>query len=218
MGKIFDLDGPVMGVLGRITDVLVLNLIFIVTCIPIVTIGPALTSLYTVTLKMVKNEDSYIFKSYFSAFKDNFKISFFAWLIILVLLVVFSIDYRIVITLGSDLGEFFPILFLALNFICFLITLYLFPYIARFENTLKVSFKNVVLIMLASVPWTFLLVLITGGAVVASVFVIPLQYTILIWLLFGFALLAYAQSFVFRKVFAKYEPQEDDTKSKEMLD
>ena len=210
MRKILDLDGPIMSFLGRVTDVFILNIIFIITCIPIVTIGPALTALYTVTLKMVKSEDAYIFKSYFIAFKKNFKIGLFAWLIMLALLVVLGIDYRIVTTLGGDLSNVLTIVFLALMIMCFLVTLYLFPYIARFENTLKVSFKNAVLIMLASVPWTLLLLLITGVVVAVSLLVIPLHYTILVWFLFGFAVLGYVQSFVFRKVFAKYEPKEEE--------
>ena len=208
MKRVFDLDGPVMSALGRVTDFLVLNLIFLVTCIPIITIGPALSALYSVTLKMVKNEDSYILKRYLSAFKENFKISFLAGLLILASIILFAFDYRIMTTMGDSMGTIFPIIFLALIFICLVISMYLFPYIARFENTFKDSFKNTVLIAVASMPWTLLLLLITGVAL-ASIWVIPLQYSILIWFLFGFAVLAYIQSFIFRKVFARYEPKEE---------
>jgi len=213
MKKIFDLDGGVMSFLGRITDFLILNLIFVITCVPIVTIGPALTALYSVTLKMVKGEDAYIFKSYFKAFKENFKISFFTWMIILVALIIFGVDYRIMTASDISMSGVFAVLFLTLMFICFMVSLYLFPYIARFENTLKDSFRNAILIALASLPWTFLLVALTGAVVAVSILVIPLQYVIPIWLLFGFALLAYGQSFIFRKVFVKYEPKEEADKA-----
>ena len=215
MKRVFDLDGPLLGFLGRIADFFILNIIFMITCIPIVTIGPALTALYTITLKMVKNEEAYIFKSYFVAFKENFKISFLTGLLLLVALIILGFDYRIVTASGGDMGAFFQILFLALIFICLVVGLYVFPYIARFENGLKASFKNAVLIAIASLPWTLALVALTGGAVVVSIFVIPLQYTILIWFLVGFALLAYGQSFVFRQVFAKYEPKEDAEEEQE---
>ena len=212
MRDIFSLDGRLMSILGRITDFFILNIIFVITCIPIVTIGPALTALYTVTLKMVKNEDAYIFKSYFIAFKENFKISLFAWLIMLVILIILGVDYRIMTVNGEALGKIFPVVFLTLIFVGLIISLYLFPYIARFENNLKASFKNAILIALVSLPWTILLVLVTVGVAFVSVFVIPLQYVILIWFLCGFALLAYIQSFIFRKVFVKYEPKEEDEK------
>lgn len=216
MGKIFNLDGSFMGFLGRIADLLILNLIFVITCIPIITIGPALTALYSMTLKMVKGEDAYIFKGYFKAFKESFKISIFAWLIILVALIIFVVDYRIMATSTNGLSEVLTTIFLVLMIICFVVSLYLFPYIARFEGGLKVSFKNATLIMLASAPWTFLLTIITGGVVAASILVIPLQYVIPIWILFGFALLAYGQSFILRKVFAKYEPKIEESAKEEI--
>ena len=209
MGKLFNLDGSFMGFLGRVADLLILNLIFVVTCIPIVTIGPALTALYSVTLKMVKNEDSYIFKSYFKAFKESFKISILAWLIILVALIIFVVDYRIMATSANGLSEVLTTIFLVLMIICFVVGLYLFPYIARFEGGLKASFKNATLIMLASAPWTFLLTIITGGVVAVSIFFIPLQYVLPLWILFGFAALAYVQSFIFRRVFVRYEPEKE---------
>jgi len=212
MGSIFSLDGGLMGFLSRLTDLLILNLIFILTCIPIITIGPALTALYSVTLKMVKNEESYIFKSYFLALKENFKISFFAWLILCLVSIVTFIDYQIVLQFQA-MRNVFLVVFLMLSFLCVLICLFLFPYIARFENTLKQSFKNASFIAIASLPYTFLLLLITAVFVVFLLFIIPLQYALLACLSFGFSTLAFVNSFIFRKIFAKYEPKDsvDDT-------
>lgn len=71
--KIFNLDSPFMQFLSKMTDLLLLNLVAGICCVPIVTIGASLTALNYVTLKMVRNEDCYIFKSYFKSFKENFK-------------------------------------------------------------------------------------------------------------------------------------------------
>lgn len=59
--------------MGRAADLMILNIVFIICCLPIVTIGASLTALHYVTLKMVRNEESYIVKSFFKSFKQNFK-------------------------------------------------------------------------------------------------------------------------------------------------
>lgn len=214
MKDLFNMDGGLMSFLFRMTDLLVLNIVFIITCIPIVTIGPALTALYSITLKMAKGEEAYVFTGYLKAFKDNFKISFMAWLILLAAFTLSYADYRISESITGTLGTVLVVCFLAMFFILSFITLYLFPYIARFKNTLKASFKNAVLIAIASLPYTILLIVITGAVIGVSAMVIPLQYTFLIWLLFGFSALAFGQSFIFRRVFAKYELPVDEATEK----
>lgn len=204
MKDIFSLDGGVMGFLSRISDLFILNLIFILTCIPLVTIGPALTALYSVTLKMAKDEESYVFKSYISAFRKNFKISFLSWLIILLASALLFLDYRILSQFSGPMRTLFSVLLLNVCFLLLLVALFLFPYIARFQTTLKQSFKNSILIAIVSLPYTFLILLITVGFVLLVIF-IPIKYAVLLCLLFTFSVLAYIQSFMFRKIFAKYE-------------
>lgn len=207
MRKLFDFDGGLMDLFAKASDLVILNLIFILTCIPIVTIGPALTALYSVTLKMTRNEESYAFKSYISAFKENFKISILAWLIILAALTVFLTDYRISIFWANSMGKVMSIIALTMMFMCFVVSLMLFPYIARFENTLKLSFKSAIFMAIASLPSTLLLIVITGllGAFVA--FLIPRPYAILGGIIVAFSLLAFIQSFILKKIFAKYEDE-----------
>ena len=74
MSRIFDVEGPLFSGLSRLADLFWLNVLFIVCSIPIFTIGASATALYYVTLKMVKNEECYITKSFFRSFKQNFRI------------------------------------------------------------------------------------------------------------------------------------------------
>ena len=73
MNRFFSMDNKFFQAMGRIADLLILNLVFLVCCIPVVTIGPALTALHYVTLKMARNEESYIIRSFFKSFKQNFR-------------------------------------------------------------------------------------------------------------------------------------------------
>ena len=65
MSSFFNMDSPIMRFLSRLCDLMILNILCLICCIPIVTIGASITALYSVTLKMVKGEDSYIAKGFF---------------------------------------------------------------------------------------------------------------------------------------------------------
>ena len=89
MGKIFDMDSPVMRFLSRMADLMIMNLVVTICCIPIVTIGASITAMHYVMLKLVRGEDGYIVKDFFKSFKQNFKQSTIIWLIMCVFIFVF---------------------------------------------------------------------------------------------------------------------------------
>ena len=200
----FNLDSPVMQFLSRLADLIILNILFIICCIPIVTIGAATTALYTVTLKAVKNEESYITSSFFKAFKSNFKIGTLTWLIVLTVGIVLWADFRILTIMTSPIREILQVFLLVMLFLFLIIELYLFPYIARFENTVFGSLKNAFLLAVAHLPYTMLLAAITVLAVLSSLY-IDFRIIGFLWLVIGFSGLAYINSFFFRKIFAKFE-------------
>ncbi len=200
----FNLDSPVMQFLSRLADLIILNILFIICCIPIVTIGAATTALYTVTLKAVKNEESYITSSFFKAFKSNFKIGTLTWLIVLTVGIVLWADFRILTIMTSPIREILQVFLLVMLFLFLIIELYLFPYIARFENTVFGSLKNAFLLAVAHLPYTMLLAAITVLAVLSTLY-IDFRIIGFLWLVIGFSGLAYINSFFFRKIFAKFE-------------
>ena len=102
MGKLFDLDSPLMRVLSKMADLMILNLLMIVLCLPIVTAGAAFTAMHYVLLKMVRDEDSYLLKSFFKSFKLNFRQATIIWAIMLGITVLFIGDF--VIMKGNDTG------------------------------------------------------------------------------------------------------------------
>lgn len=202
--SLFNLDSPLMQGLGKIADLFILNILFIVSCIPIITIGPALTALYTITLKAARNEESYIFRGYLKAFKDNFKIGTLSWLIVLIAGFVLWADFRILGSMPDSIKTVMSV-FLLLAFFLYLITAtYLFPYIARFENILFKTIKNAFFMAIAYLPYTLLFVAFAVLTILATIY-IPFQIIGLVWMLFGFSGLAYLNSIFFRKIFAKFE-------------
>ena len=71
--SIFEEGSPFQGFLNKVTDLLILNLVTLLLCLPVITAGAALTAMHYVLLKMVRGEEGYIVKSFFRAFKREFR-------------------------------------------------------------------------------------------------------------------------------------------------
>ena len=204
-------DNPVMRGLGRLCDLMILNILFIICSIPIFTMGASITALYSVLLKMVKNEEGYIFKGFLKAFKDNFKRSTILWLIYLAAVIIIVIDIRIAFVINIPvLQNILLVIFSLAGVMTFFIGLYLFPMSARYENTIRGTIKNSLLISVGRLPYTILL----GVIHIAPIFIILLSaetFVIGITLFFfvGFAVVAMLSSMVLRKVFVIMDPKDE---------
>lgn len=211
MSGFFNIDSPIMRFLSRVCDLMILNVLCIVCCLPIVTAGASITALYTITMKMVRGEESYIFKGFFKAFKENFKQSTIIWLIMAVLGIFIFVDYQAASVLPENMRNIFRIFIGALIIFYAMILSYVFPYTARFANNIKNIFKNSLLIAILNLPWTILIVVIPAALGFATFLTTrTLVYGSMLWMLMGFAVVAYVESMMFRKIFAKYEPPTEE--------
>lgn len=208
MSRFFDMNNPFFQFLGRVADLMILNIIFLITCIPIVTIGAAWTSLYYVTLKMVRNEESYIVRSYFKSFKENFKQATVMWLIVLVLLVLLFFDYRIISVMETSLNQVIQVGLTAVGLVLAMMLSYLFPLLSKFYNSIKHTFTNALLMSIRHLPQTIIMIVITVAAVVVTFLTNwTFVYGTLVWLMCGFATIALANSWFLVKIFDKYIPE-----------
>lgn len=213
MKGIFTTDSPFFNFLNKLVNLVVLNLCFVISCVPIITIGTAITSLYSVNLKMVKNEESYVFQSYFRAFKQNFKISTIAWLVTLAFGVVFYFYYNFSKTLTGGLKWVLIAAVGAIFVLYIAYTIYIFPYISRFENTYIESAKNSVIIALTNISTTLAIMLTTAAAVLLSVFNFEVFVRLIfVWAVVGFSAMNFLHSFFIKRVFNKYEDNSKEDK------
>jgi len=214
--QFFNLDNPIMQFLGKVCDLIILNLLFMLCCLPIVTVGASLTAMYSVTLKMAKGEEGYIAKGFFISFKNDFKISTISWLIVLILGIGFAMNFYLAPQLFPGIGGIIQVILIPIILSLLSLILYLFPYIARFENTMKETFRNACLISIANFPYTILLFLINSVGVVLFLAVNP-QLVGGLWMMVGFSSFAYLNSMLFRRIFSKYEPpaEEENTREEE---
>ena len=206
MERFFNQEGWLYRFLNRLWDLIVLNVLFILTCIPIITIGASICALYTVTMKGVRKEDSYIASSYFKAFKENFKKGTGIWLLLLAVWSVLLVDIFLV---GKDnsvlvaMGGAFGIFWL-------LITLYVFQLQARFENSVQNTLLNSFLLAVKNWLSTLQLAGITAMVPALIVFLAVASQAALGWfcslfVFVGFSAIAWFKSFVYRNVFDTIE-------------
>ena len=204
------MDGKFFTIMSRIADLMILNILWIICCIPIVTAGAATTAMYYVTLKMVRNEESYIFKSFFRSFKENFKQSTIMWLIMLVIGIIFGLDLQILTKMDTSIGNVLRYLIFALLLVYVFTLSYLFPIQSKFVNTIKNTIKNALLMSIRHLPKTLLILVVTVGPMILMLFQAKiLSYGILVYFLVGFALTAFVNSMLFVKIFDAYIPQDE---------
>lgn len=219
MDKIFSMDNKFFVFMGRVADLILLNLYFVVSCIPLITIGPALTALHYVTMKMVKNEESYIFRGYVKSFKQNFKQGVIIHIIMTATALLLFLDIRLVNHMGGSMAKVLYCVFLAIGILYLMIWIYIYPVLAKFYNTIRNTFTNSFLMAIRHLPYTIMMAAICIAPI--ALLFLPnaqiLNYLILVFVLCGFSLIAFCNSFLFVRIFDKYIPKEEEQPSPEEL-
>lgn len=209
MSKLFRMDSPLMRFLTKIADLMVLNILFCVTSIPLITIGASWTALYSVTLKMVRDEEGSVSRSYFRSFRQNFRQATLLWLGVLVVLALLVLDIRV---LNGMAGGTAPGLLRVgveiLALLGIMVLQYLFPSLARFEASLADTLKNACIMALAYLPKTALMTAAAVGAVwITLINNTTIAVGLMVWPLIGFSLMAFGNSGILRKIFDNYVPK-----------
>lgn len=211
MKEIFATDNLFNEILTKIFDIVVLNILWLLCCLPIITIGASTTALYTVTMKMVRNRESGIVKSFFKAFKENFKGTVPATLIMLVTIAILVADFHI---LGQSTDRLSAVAYggcLVLLLIWVAIFGYLYPLIAKFENTLKNTFSNAGKLAVIN-PLKTVAMVVLNVLPVAWLMISPetFAYIFWLWLIAGTGLVAFINSFILNSIFDKLVENADE--------
>lgn len=209
MRNIFNMDNGFFRAMGRLADLMILNLLFILFSLPIVTIGASATAMHYVTLKMAANEEGYVFRSFWKSFRQNFLQATVIWVAMLVVGFVLGLDLSILNRADGSFNKILLVLISAITLLYIMVLIYVFPLLSRFENKITITIRNAFIIAIADFPRTFLMMVLVIGAVILTIWNnFTFWYGLLFWLLCGFALIAFANSFFFNKIFRKYTPEE----------
>lgn len=196
----------IISIFSKLLDFLVLNFLFVITSLPVITLGASVTALYSVTLKMVRNEESYIIRNYFQAFKRNFKIATLSFLLFLLAFSVLGMNITISYQVS---GMFFMILrAVATIFIAclFVYAKYYFPILARFDFTFKQVWLHIPHMIVTHAGDFFFLTLLNIPVIILSLYSLyTAVFVIVIGCILGFSVFAYIESVLFRRIFQNYE-------------
>ncbi|MEY8391717.1 DUF624 domain-containing protein [Lachnospiraceae bacterium] len=208
--NIFNYDSSVMRAINKFTDCMFLSILFLVSCLPLFTIGTAATALYYTAHKVLRGDRGYIFRDYVKSFRDNFRQTFPVWLLIVAIVALLAVDWNIIRLYVKDknlLGALEITFLVGTSMLSGWIS-YLFPYMARFEDTRKRSMKNALLMEIAHLPLTFLLLALT----VLSIVLFYMAPTLALFLP---AVYAWSQTYILEGIFRKYMSEEDRRKEEE---
>ena len=208
MRTFFHSDSWFMDLLSRFSTLVTLNLVFLCTCIPIFTIGAALTAMYDVVFRMDTEREGRLLSSYFRAFRENFKRSTPAWLLFLLIIGASCANAVIFSGWGSSLGHVLFVLSIVILVNCVLVLGYAFPLMSQFDNTISNHLKNALLLGIANLPRTLVVAVINcfpWMLIVMNLYAfIQLSF---LWLALYFAAAAYVNSRVLMKVFDRLREQ-----------
>ncbi len=169
----FDINGKLFKSLTKAGDFFILGFLTAVFCIPVITIGPSLTAADYVALKAVRDEEGYIFKSFWKAFKQNFRQGFIIELIMAVsgILLFFDIraSYQWGYVSGSKFGAIFMFVVIGVALIWAAVLLYVFAVLAQFENTVLATVRNALILCVHHLPQTFIMLILNGAIIFFSV-------------------------------------------------
>lgn len=218
MRRPINLDSPLMQGLTVITDAILANLLFILCSVPIITMGTALTAMAKVSQNSVMQEGGGVTKSFLRSFKENFKQTVPLWIVVMILGAILAADLLFVDSmLAGWLQKLGFCLWVLPTTIYMGVLSWLFPLLARYENTVKGHLKNAIALTFAKFPRTFIMLVINLLPFILLVFNTGLLLkTFIFWVLFGFGFLAYFNTLLMRPVFRMLEtepdePEEDDT-------
>ena len=206
----FSPDSPVISFLGKIADLIIINLLVILCSIPIFTIGASWTAMYYVTVKMVKNEESYVARDFFKSFRQNFRQATVIWLINLMILLILGADALII---RNGLMEGIPqAMIVAMGiFAVFVIAImvFVYPLLSHFDNTIKNTIKNAFLLSISRFPYTVMFIIVISVPFAAA-FLTNAGFRLFpIFLLIGITGPAYICSYGWKKIFEKLDPVTD---------
>lgn len=200
--KFLNIDSPFMQIMNKVADLMILNLLTVVCMIPLITTGAALTAMHYQVLKIVRDEECYIVRGYFKAFKENFWQSTAIWLIMLVIWLILGGDFYIMSTSESEFHVVFRAIMGAIAIFAVFTLLFVFPAQAKFANSVFRTIKNALAMSILQAPKSVVMLVLYLIPMALMIFV-PNVFPLV--MLFGITLPAFLSAKMYNKFFLKLE-------------
>lgn len=202
---------PGMRFLTAIFNLIVANILFIVTSLPLITLGPSLVALYKITFEILDGEEVFLFKDFYGALFKNLKRSVLLWIPMLLTALVMSYSVFLVWA-GLEGTQFWMMLPpLLVLFLLFSVGSYAFPLLSQCYDPLKDIVKSSFLLAIGHLPTT-IFIFIIHVVVYGTLLLFDVSSVVLfsLMLFIGFAVVALFCSFFLKRIFSPYLPKEEE--------
>lgn len=196
-------DSAYTQIMTKIFNIFWLSILWLLCCIPVVTIGASTIALYYVMLKLVKDEETAVTREFFHSFKQNFLQSLPVTVIFLVAVAVLVADFHILGTSGGQSGASFMYGFcIVLGIVCAAVFSYVFPLLSKFDNTIKKTFENAARLAASHIGQTLVITVVNLLPVIWFL-VFPQTFSTIfwIWVFVGGGIQAFVNSLFLREIF-----------------
>ena len=198
-----------MQIVTRFTDLIILNFLFLLTCLPVFTIGAATAALYSLCFGMMRNREEGIAKSYFRAFRNNFKQGTALWLLMLLVCLPGLFYFDTFFAMEGPLRYLFAV-FLTILALAQFVAGYAFPWISQFSNDTPTVLRNALILSLSNLPRTILVCILNllpwGLLLLKAELFLKVSF---LWFALYFSAAAYMNAAILWKVFKPYYPAEE---------
>lgn len=204
----FRSDSTLFRIVEKITALIKLNMLWVLFSLPVVTGGAALCALHSVALKILKNEEGYVFRDFWSVFKKKMKVSIKLWIPLLLAAAALIFDYMFWRNVDGSIADVMRVLICVLLSLWLMLVFYVFPLAARMDTRVKTTYRNGLLLMFKYLPQSMYLLLITGVFCVSGILWTPV---FLVGVLLGGALMAVVHGKMMLWIFEKEESESGES-------
>ncbi|MFJ7936387.1 YesL family protein [Sporosarcina sp. NPDC096371] len=159
------MDNTLYKTMEFLKNIFLLNTIWLLMCIPIVTIFPATTAMFAVLREWKTQGDIQVLSAYIRFLKESFKQGFFIGIVWLVFTSLLLGDFIITNQLNSNLKYVLFSFFFLLTIVYLFVTIMIFPVMAHYRVSWKGAIKNAFLLSVANLHYTILSLLILAATI-----------------------------------------------------
>ena len=198
--SLFKPEAPVWKFMELLLELVKLNLLFILTSLPIITVGASITAMDSVCFKIKEKRTGYIADDYFTAFRDNFRNSTIIWIVFLLYL------GSLIMTVNSGGLNRVPMIVLGIaTAIVLTVVIYALAMLARFDNGLTDTIVKASFIGIAGFPYIIVIFLMIVSLVLATMTTyLTIFIALPMWILFGFSTVGYISARFFLRIFRRF--------------
>lgn len=204
--KIFRYDGPFSQFMIKLCDCMLLSLLWVISSLPVVTVGASTSALYACAVKVLRKEEGGVWKTYWSSFKSSFKQATLIGVPILLACVFWGLTLETMARNHQGDQPLYTVAFVLLA-VGIIWLHYIFAYIARFNDTVRNMLRTTFIIALANFPFSLLLLFVFAVAALGLWISLPASS---ISIIIAPAVYMLFTSLVLERIFKKYMPADEE--------